>query len=184
MTAKPSPGRNGAGPETTRSATGADRFRGAGAPRPIGALAAKLMAKPLGKRGFAAASLAAAWPTIVGEALAGGTLPRRVVFARGARTGGVLHLRVASGALALQLQHIEPLILERINVHFGYAAVSRLTLTQGPVPRPARPRRPAPAPVGEIEASLKDRIATLPDADLRAALEGLGRRLAGGWQRS
>ena len=183
MTAKPSSVRKGAGGEPSRSA-GADSFRSTGAPRPIGALAAKLVAKPLGKRGFAAASLAAGWPAIVGEALAGGTLPLRVVFARGARTGGVLHLRVASGALALQMQHLEPLILERVNGHYGYAAVSRLALTQGPVPRRARPPRAAPAPTGEIDPTLKGRIAALPDADLRAALEGLGRRLAGGWQRS
>ncbi len=150
-----------------------------GSPRAIGALTAKLVAKPLGKRGFAAASLVAGWPAIVGETLASGTLPLRVAFARGARTQGVLHLRVASGALALQLQHLEPLILERVNVHFGHAAVSRLALTQGPVPRRAVRRPAAPPPEAPLDAALAQRIEAVPDAELRDALAGLGRLLAG-----
>jgi hypothetical protein len=162
-----------------------DDRSGRATPRPIGEIAGKLVAKPLGKRGFAAATLAADWPAIVGPALSEHTLPLRVVFPRGARNQGVLHLRVASGAFALQLQHLEPLIIERVNGHFGYAAVARLALAQGPVPR----RRPAAAPTptvppAAIDAGLAKQIENVADQDLRDALAGLGRRLAAGWQRS
>ena len=46
---------------------------------------------------------------------------------------GVLKLRAAPGA-ALELQHRAPLIIERINLFFGRAAVTRLALVQGPLP--------------------------------------------------
>lgn len=152
-------------------------------PRPIGEVAGRLMAKPLGKRGFAAVALAAEWATIVGPTLGAATMPLRVAFPAGARSQGTLHLRVASGAFALQLQHLEPLIVERVNGHFGYAAVARLTLSQGPVVARTRPRRPAPAAPAAVDPVLATMIAAVEDPALREALKGLGRQLAGGWQR-
>jgi hypothetical protein len=158
---------------------------GRASPRPIGELSGRLVAKPLGKRGFAAAALVGQWAAIVGPALANSTLPLRVVFPRGERKGGTLHLKVASGAMALQLQHLGPLIVERVNGHFGYAAVAQLALTQGPLPRRAAPPSVQAAPVAahEIDPALAERIATLPEGDLRQALTNLGRRLASAWQR-
>jgi len=181
MDSKPGPARHGdhSGP--------AERGRLGKRPRAIGELVGRLVAKPLGKRGFAAAELAAAWPAIAGPALADSTLPLRVAFARGAREGGTLHLRVASGAVALQLQHLGPLILERVNGHYGYAAVARLALVQGPVPRRAAPSSAAvsrDAAKGELDRALAGAVAAVPDPELRAALDGLGRTLAGRWQRS
>ena len=153
-------------------------------PRPIGELAGRLVAKPLGKRGFAAAALVADWATIVGPAMANSTLPLRVVFPRGERNQGTLHLKVASGAMALQMQHLGPLIIERVNTHFGYRAVAQLALVQGPVPRRAAP---VPAPRdetgGEVDPALADMIAALPDEELKKALAGLGRQLAQAWHR-
>ena len=59
------------------------------------------------------------------------------------RAGGVLVLHVA-GAAALELQHSELQILERINGFFGYPAITRLRLIQAPPLRSsARPERPA-----------------------------------------
>jgi len=158
---------------------------GRASPRPIGELSGRLVAKPLGKRGFAAAALVAQWAAIVGPALAHSTLPLRVVFPRGERNRGTLHLKVASGAMALQLQHLAPLIIERVNGHFGYAAVAQLAFAQGPVPRRAAPpiAEAAPAVAREIDSALAARIAALPEGDLRQALTSLGRRLASAWQR-
>jgi hypothetical protein len=153
-------------------------------PRPIGEISGKIVAKPLGKRGFAAATLAADWPAIVGPLLADQTLPTKVVFPRGERNQGVLHLRVASGAFALQLQHLEPQIVQRVNGHFGYAAVARLVLVQGPLPKRKPPRAPSSPQTAVVDPALVDKIAAVPDEDLRKSLENLGRRLAAGWQRS
>ena len=52
-----------------------------------------------------------------------------------------MHLRVASGGLAMELQHFEPVLVERINAYFGYPAVARVKLIQGPLPAPAGGRR-------------------------------------------
>ena len=41
-----------------------------------------------------------------------------------------MHLSVLSGAFALEIQHREKYILEKINTHFGYQAVSKIKITQ------------------------------------------------------
>ncbi len=158
--------------------------RGSAGPRAIGAIAAKLTAPRLGRKGFVPAALRAAWAEIVGPALAAECLPQRIGFARGVQTGGVLHLRVASGAVALRIQHLEPQIRERVNGHFGYAAIARIRIDQGPLPGAVRKPRPAPAvPLSpDQRAKLGELLQPVQDAQLRAALDRLGRRLAGGWR--
>ena len=80
------------------------------------------------RRGLAQSALFQDWPAIVGDVLATQCYPQRLV--RGAAgAGGTLHLGVA-GPLALELQHLAPQVIERINTYFGFAAVARLTLHQ------------------------------------------------------
>ena len=93
------------------------------------------------KRGLADAGLVNDWPTIVGRELAGQSQPQRLVRKRGA-DGGTLHILVA-GPLALELQHLAPQVIERINSYFGYRAVERLSLHQGPIKRPTKPEKPS-----------------------------------------
>ena len=95
--------------------------------RTLATLMPKLTRPILGRRGFAVASVITEWATIVGIELAGSSQPEKLVFPRGERVGGVLHVRVAGG-VATELQHLEPQVVERINGHFGYRAVSRLKL--------------------------------------------------------
>lgn len=126
------------------------------------------------RRGLSEAGLIADWPAIVGEELAAECLPQRLV--RGADgTGGTLHIRV-SGPLALELQHLEPLVIERINGFFGYRAIARLALRQGPLaPRPQRRKIAPPQPAPDAAARLAPLLAGVEDEELRAALERLGR---------
>jgi hypothetical protein len=130
------------------------------------------------KRGLADAALISDWPEIIGAALAAECLPLRI--ARGADgTGGTLHIRV-SGALALELQHLQPQVIERINGYFGYHAIGRIALQQGPV-RERKPaaRKPATPPSKEDAAALAAQLDTIADDDLRHALEALGRGILG-----
>ena len=90
--------------------------------------------------GFAHAALLERWPEIAGSRLAEVSLPLGLGFAPGSRTGGTLTLRV-EGPMATQLQHAADLVIERVNAYFGYAAVARLKLVQGPVPPRLPPRR-------------------------------------------
>ncbi len=131
----------------------------------------------LGKRGFAEGGIVADWPDIVGPDLAAQSLPERLAFLPGTRADGTLQVRVA-GALALELQHLEPVVIERINGYFGYRAVARLKIRQGPIPRRRR-RRAAPPPDPAAERAVDSAVAPIEDPGLRAALAGLGRALRG-----
>ncbi len=117
--------------------------RGSSGPRSIAETTARLTKRSLGKRGFTEAALVSEWSLIVGSLLGAASLPLRINFPRGERTRGTLQIRVSSGAMATQIQHQEPLLIQRINGYFGYGAVSRLTISQGPIPR--APQTPAPA---------------------------------------
>ena len=86
----------------------------------------------LRRRGFAEAAIVTDWPTIVGRPLCDHTRPSRIVFPRGERLEGTLHL-VVTGAFAPEVQHLAPQIIERINGHFGYRAIARMELHHGRV---------------------------------------------------
>jgi hypothetical protein len=144
--------------------------------KPLGSAVAKLAAPVLGRRGFGEAQVVLEWPSVVGQDLARDSLPVKLSFDRaaGERVGGTLHLRAAPGA-ALELQHLAPVIIERINGFFGYRAVARLAIRQGPLPGAALARKSAPPPVAaEDRAALERRLDAVEDPDLRAALMRLG----------
>ncbi|CUW38402.1 conserved protein of unknown function(Protein of unknown function DUF721/UPF0232,34-112)) [Magnetospirillum sp. XM-1] len=132
-----------------------------------------------GRHGFAGGTLVVDWPAIVGSAVASHTLPLGIKFPPKERTEGTLTVKVDSGAFALEMQHLEPLILERINGYFGWKAVARLKLRQGPLPESGKPPAARPAAPSSPPPAL-DRLAQVEDPELRDVLERLGRRLAQG----
>jgi len=147
--------------------------------RPIGAELAGLIGKPMGRRGFAEGGLVAHWPAVVGEEIARATAPLKLSYPRGERRGGTLTLRVTS-ARAIEIQHLVPQILERINGYLGFAAVARLKLEQGRLPRPRKSALREPGPLAPSEsASIEAAVQRIEDAELRRALEGLGRAVKG-----
>lgn len=128
----------------------------------------------LAKRGFAAARVIADWPEIVGQALAESSIPERLVKARGADSA-TLVVRVRPAA-ALELQHSLPQVIERVNGYFGFRAVDRLRLVQGPVV--ARRRRVLPTPPvlsPAAEQALETTLAPLANSPLYDSLAQLGR---------
>ncbi|HEX4113665.1 MAG TPA: DciA family protein [Stellaceae bacterium] len=138
----------------------------------VGAVLPRIAGAALGKQGLGEAQLIQHWATIVGERYAQGTSPEKLSFPHGARRDGTLKLRVAPG-LALEIQHSEPVLLERINGFFGYRAVTRLALRQTWLPR--RDPTPRLRQLRQSEtATLADTVAPVADDALRAALERLG----------
>ncbi len=128
----------------------------------------------LRRRGFAVREIITRWPAIVGEQLADQSCPERLVFPPTAGDDATLHIRV-EGPLALELQHLAPLIIERINTFYGFRTVSRLALNQGPLPERkkvvTRVTRDLTADEqGELERSLS----SVKDSQLRRALAALG----------
>lgn len=148
-------------------------------PSSLNTLVRRLTQPLLGKRGFADGRMIADWTEIAGPLLARSSRPLRIAYAHGERTGGTLHLKVAPGGLATEIQHVEPILIERINGYFGYRAVARLHLIQAPLPPPP----PEPEPVApldaENEARLERTLAGVKDSALRARLESLGRAVLG-----
>ena len=141
--------------------------------RAIGAESSRATATIRRKRGFFEASVFSDWADIVGSELAIQCVPLRLVRGDDGE-GGTLHVRV-TGPLALELQHLEPQVIERINSYYGYRAVAHLRLHQGPISAPARP---APAIPGKADpdalARLDADLAGVEDPELRRALRTLG----------
>jgi len=157
-----------------------DKRYGRGAIPGAKALAAVIrkVARPaLRRRGFFEVSVVTDWPAIVGAHVAGHCQPEKLTWPRGRSGEATLELRV-DGAFAPELQHLEPQILERINGHFGFAAVARLKFVHGPLPAVAA--KPAPRVLSaEEEAALEARLSGIESAGLRAALKRLGRAVLG-----
>ncbi len=146
-------------------------------PRTFAAILPAVTGKALGRRGMAFGSLLAEWPSIVGPRFAERTLPFRIVFPQGRRDEAVLHMRVAP-AVALDIQHLAPQLIERINGFFGYRAVARLKLIHAIRP-PASHRSPRPRTLGAAEVEAIDAATrTVPDQALGSALASFGRALA------
>jgi hypothetical protein len=139
--------------------------------RAIGVATSTITAPILARRrGGFLVRLKSEWATIVGGEWALRAWP--VAFGR----DGTLKLRSAPGC-GLELQHLAPLLIERINLYFGRPVVVRLTQMQGPLPLPAVSPPPPPPPVAAV-AAIEEQVAGVPDPELRAALVRLGRALA------
>jgi hypothetical protein len=125
--------------------------------------------------GFVQSSIVSRWSEIVGERYAKVSSPESIRFPGGSRNGGALTLLV-EGAHAPLIQHLAPIIIERVNRFFGHQAVNRVIFKQGrpaaPPPRPKRPElRPVPKELGE---GLRE----IADPELRACLESLASQIA------
>ena len=155
-----------------------DTARRRGGMRSLAAALPAITRRVLGRRGFAEGGLIAEWPSIVGAAIAARCQPAKARPAQpGRRAEGSVTLRVEPG-FALELQHLAPQIIERINGHYGYRAITRLILQQGPLGLSRRQAQPPARPLGAAEeAELRRQVATVEDEDVRGALERLGRAM-------
>ena len=126
--------------------------------------------------GFVQGAVVSRWVEIVGERYARVSTPESIRFPAGKKAGGTLTLTV-EGAHAPLMQHLGPLIIERVNRFFGYEAVSRVAFRQGRVPRSAsRPERP---PSAAVPTEMGEGLRQIADPELRTVLESLAAKLAG-----
>ncbi len=147
--------------------------RRGGALTRAGLLLPQAAAQSYRKHGFAESRLLTDWQAVVGGRLAEVCLPEKL------SRDGVLTIRV-SPTFGLELQHLEPKILERIATFFGHRAVSRLKLRQGEVEQPERTRLRETRPLTQSEdAALEAELAQVEDGGLREALSRLGRAVLG-----
>ena len=124
--------------------------------------------------GFVQGSIVSRWGEIVGERYAKVSSPESIRFPTGKKAGGVLTLLV-DGAHAPLIQHLTPMIVERVNRFFGYAAINRIVFKQGkPLAAAAKPVRPDLRPVPK---ELGEGLREIADPELRACLESLAARI-------
>ena len=79
--------------------------------------------------------------------------------------------------MALEIQHMSAILIDRVNRFFGWQAIGRLALRQAPLrrrERPAAPKPPDPATVARLADGL-----SVDDEDLRLALARLGASIKG-----
>ncbi len=155
--------------------------------RPLADLVQTAIDPVLRRQGFGPSSFVLFWDDIVGERLAAMSQPVKLRWplrqhGRAAENDPVpatLIVRVETG-FALELQHLAPLVIERVNAHFGWRCVSRLLLKQGPVAAPPSARHVA-RPLDKVaEAAAEKIVGRVMDEPLRLALTQLGARVLAG----
>jgi hypothetical protein len=157
--------------------TGAGRRRGRF--RQAGASLRGGVAKAAAKRGFAEPDVLMRWPEIVGADLAPVCRPVKVSYGRSPALGATLVVE-ADGPRAIEIEHLAPRILERVNQHYGYRAVSRLSLTQAggfadaQAPFAGKPAGEQRAPDPAAARRAAELVRGIRDERLRATLERLG----------
>lgn len=147
-------------------------------PEQAGALLRKQIRSVGESRGFAVSRVLTHWEEIVGPDFARATRPIEINYGRG--FGATLTVLV-SGANAPMVEMQKERIREKVNACYGYAAISRVRLTQtapvgfGEVQADyhADPAPPSPRAVEHARAATE----TISDETLRAALESLGARV-------
>lgn len=129
-------------------------------------------------RGFAVARLLTHWDEIAGPDMAAITRPVKVGYGREGMGATLTLLTTGANAPIIEMQKEK--LREKVNAVYGYAAISRILLTQtaatgfaeGQAQFSHAPRaKPAPSPA--IRAEAETLAAPVQDADLRNALETL-----------
>jgi hypothetical protein len=144
--------------------------------KPLSVLLSEVFSDAYARQGFAARELVTRWTEIAGSEIAAHCEPLKMQWPRPVEgqplEPATLVLRV-EGPMALEIQHSSDVILERVNRFFGWNAVGRLALRQGPLSRRQRTTSangPDARQVEEVERTLS----SVEDDQLRAALARLG----------
>lgn len=89
-----------------------------------------LVQQILGKNRVLELEMLRCWEQIVGEELAQYSLPQKITFRKNEKNNGTLLLEVLSGAFAIEVSQRIPNIIEKVNVFFGYSAISEIKIIQ------------------------------------------------------
>jgi len=147
-------------------------------PRPartLSELASGFLAETFKRQGVASTELVTRWADIVGPEISAHAEPIKLQWPRSSDhetpEPATLVLRV-EGPVAIEIQHLSNVIIERVNRFFGWQAVGGIALRQAPLSR--RERRPIP----KIDLKETERVAatltSIADDGLRMALARLG----------
>lgn len=144
--------------------------------KPLSALLGGTFSDAFAKQGFASRELVTRWAEIAGPEIAVHAEPLKLQWIRPVegqpQQPATLILRV-EGPMALEIQHMSSVILDRVNRFFGWSAVGKLALRQAPLSR--RPPRKAPKPPDPAAVAREsEQLTAIADDGLRDALARLG----------
>ena len=143
-------------------------------------VARSLITPAMRKKGFAQVEVITRWPHIVGPELAEATVPTGLRFPRGERMGATLVVRCES-AFAPLLTHKAGRVIEMVNSFFGYAAVAKLEVKQGPLPRVKHRRPLEKTPLSDgAKRNLTTLVGDGELSPLREAVKSLGEYVLSG----
>ena len=150
-------------------------------PRPISDLVPKLTKGILGKKGLLFGKLVTEWAHIVSPEIASKTAPFDLRFAGkyGKKSSqAILHISVQS-AFALEISYQKALLLERLNIFFGYPAIKDIKLIQQS--SAINNKRWNSATIRSItqkeEHTLDGMVSEIQENDLQTALKNLGKAI-------
>lgn len=155
-----------------------ERPRGRRFPRMLAECVDPLTKPVFRKHGIHEMQIVRDWAVIVGPTLAEHASPQQITYPKGKNNEGVLTVH-ASGGFATELQHMEPMVLEKLATYFGYRAVGRIKITQVSPRRQDeepdfKPRFFRPGTLAQVPPALSARV---QDAELCEALARLGQAL-------
>jgi len=138
----------------------------------------KLAAASFARYGFAYGELLARWTEIAGAETARLCTPQRIKWPRGGgddkrKLSGTIVLRAEPGC-GLEVQHLVPLILERVNQFYGFGAISAAVVQQGSSPSSKILKNKGKFIDPSILRAIDERTNQVADDDLKAALRRLG----------
>ncbi len=143
--------------------------------KPLKSCVEPLLRPVLKSQGIAASKLITEWEQLIGKEMAARTLPLKLTFPKDKNADGTLTI-ACEGAHALTLQHMQPMLIERIASYFGYRAVARIQIEQRPVKTAAASPVAARKTVKSLNTSS---VADVEDAELKTALSDLAKTFAG-----
>jgi hypothetical protein len=149
--------------------------------QPLADLVEPCIGEALQEKGFSQSGIVLYWPDIVGSRLAEFCEPMTVQWpvrrqGESAPASATLVVRV-EGGFALELQHLAPLLVERVNSHLGWRCIGRLVLKQGPLLRRTQPRQPKHTLSAAALTCAAGAAEGIEAEELRAALTRLGARI-------
>ena len=155
-------------------------------PRPLAEFLDVCLSPSLAAQGFATSDIIMAWPEIVGDRLAAFSQPLKIEWKRksphadpAARPDPATLVVRVEGAFALEMQHMAPVVIERVNAYYGWRCIGKLVLKQGPVRRLEKKKQASPVLGPEERKRLDGLLAPIEEDALKAALDRLGQAVVG-----
>ncbi len=106
----------------------------------LGSIFVPIVKEIMNSEDFIEADILLNWYDVVGQELGRVIRPLKIKYDK-KESLRVLYIEVPAGGYALEIQHREKYIIEKINAYFGYSAIQKLNISQNLNMRPKMPQK-------------------------------------------